>query len=141
LPRPGDQSQPTPESQAIQALSGFLDALLARYAEQLNQSTDKRLAFFALLFGAVSGLAMKRGLSPPQAHAVSLALFQKGLGMSPPDSARFAQFGIDATSSRSPWNYAAHAGIEEFFAWEQDPARYEPKTVQWALDRAPASAP
>jgi hypothetical protein len=54
------------------------------------------------------------------------------------DSARMAQHGIDATADDSAYSYAAHAGMDEFFAWQGDPAGFEVTGLRSVLDRAPA---
>jgi hypothetical protein len=129
---------PTPEQQATAALAAYLSRLLPVYLEELNESASKRLAFFAFLFGGISGLAIKEGLSPSQAHAVSMGVFCETLEISPLDSIRMAQFGIDAAANDSAWSDAAQQGMEEFFAWQADPAGFAPSRLRGVLDRAPA---
>ena len=62
------------------ALSPYLDRLLESYADELNESSRKRKAFFVFLFGGISGLAVERGLTPEQAQAVAVSLFYEELG-------------------------------------------------------------
>jgi hypothetical protein len=130
--------QPTPEQQAVAILDAYLDRLLQVDTDELNQSASKRLAFFAFLFGGISGLSIKEGLTPEQAHAVAISLFCQGLGLSPMDSIRMAGYGIDATAGDSPWSYAAHEGLDEFFAWQNDPDSFSVTRLRPVLDRAPA---
>lgn len=127
----------TPEKRALAVLSKYVNRLLDDYSEELDQSEDKRLAFFAFLFGGVSALAMREGLKPPQVHAVALVLFMKGFGFTPEESASFAQFGINATARDSPWAPAAHAGMDEFLAWKADPSGFKPTKLRGILDHAP----
>ena len=111
---------------------------LRDFADELNESADKRLAFFAFLMGGISGLSIREGLTPEQAHAVALALFCGSLGLAPMDGVRMAGHGIEATAGDSPWSYAAHAGLDEFFAWQADPESFSVTRLRPVLDRAPA---
>ena len=49
-----------------------------------------------------------------------------------------AQFGIDAAAGDSHWSYAAEEGLEEFLAWQADPAGFTSGRLRSVLDRAPA---
>jgi len=82
---------PTPERQAVATLSAYFERLVQDCVDELNESEDKRRAFFAFVFGGISGLAIQEGLSPPQAHAVAIGLFCETLEISPMDSIRMAQ--------------------------------------------------
>jgi hypothetical protein len=129
---------PTPEQQAVATLASYLDRLLPDDTDELNESASKRLAFFVFLFGGISGLSLKDGLTPEQAHAVAISLFCQNLGMTPMDSIRMAGYGIDATAGDSPWSYAAHEGLDEFFAWQANPDSFTVTRLRPVLDRAPA---
>ena len=130
--------QPTPEQQAVAILDAYLDRLLQDDTDELNQSASKRLAFFAFLFGGISGFSLKQGFTPEQAHAVAISLFCQSLGLSPMDSIRMAGYGIDATAGDSPWSYAAHEGLDEFFDWLSNPDSFSVTRLRPVLDRAPA---
>jgi hypothetical protein len=125
------------EQQAVQTLSPYLDRLLDAYADELNESTRKRKAFFVFLFGGISGLAVERGLTPEQAQAVALSLFYQELAIPPMDGLRIVEFGVEATAGETPWSYAAQAGVDEFFSWQADPELYRPVRLRDVLDRAP----
>jgi hypothetical protein len=129
---------PTPEQQAVATLSAYFERLLHDYADELNGSESKRRAFFAFVFGGISGLAIKQGLSPPQAHAVAVGLFCETLEISPMDSIRMAQLGIDAAAGESAWSDAAEQGMDEFFDWQADPGAFKSARLRGVLDRAPA---
>jgi hypothetical protein len=131
-------AQPTPEQRATTTLAAYVDRLLPEFVDELNESAGKRLAFFAFLFGGISGLAIKEGLTPPQAHAVAMGVFCETLEISPMDSIRMAQFGIDAAAGDSTWSDAAQQGMDEFFAWQTDPPGFAPTRLRGVLDRAPA---
>jgi hypothetical protein len=129
----------TTEQQAVATLDAYVDRLLAEYSAELNESANKRLAFFAFLFGGLSGLSVKEKLTPEQAHAVVLELLQSTLAISPMDSLRMAQFGSSAIAGGSPWSYAAHEGVDEFFAWQAAPEAFSARRLRLVLDRAPAA--
>ncbi len=128
----------TPEQQAVQTLSPYLDRLLISYADELNASSSKRKTFFVFLIGGVNGLAIATGLSPEQAQAVAVSLLLEELAIQPMDGLRLVQFAVEAAAGETAWSYAAHAGVDEFFAWQADPAAYDPARLRSVLDRAPA---
>jgi hypothetical protein len=130
--------QPAPELKAVALLADYLDVLLSDHADELNESADKRVAFFVFVFGGVIGLAVQQGFEPPQAHSLALELFRSALRLTPMEASRMAQFGIDAAAGDSPWSYAAEEGLEEFFAWRADPAGFRISRLRSVLDRAPA---
>jgi hypothetical protein len=130
--------QPSRELKAVALLTDYLDALLSDYADELNESADKRVAFFVFVFGGVIGLAVQEGFEPPQAHIMALELFRSALRLTPMEASHMAQFGIDAAAGDPPWSYAAEEGLEEFLAWHADPAGFRINRLRSVLDRAPA---
>jgi hypothetical protein len=128
---------PTPEQDAVQTLVPYLDRLLGVYADELNESSRKRKAFFVFLFGGISGLAVERSLTVEQAQAVAISLFYQELAIPPMDGLRVVEFGVEAAAGETPWSYAAHAGVDEFFSWRADPTRYDPGRVRNVLEQAP----
>jgi hypothetical protein len=129
--------QSTLEQNAVATLDAYLDRLLTDYADELNESASKRLAFFAFLFGGISGLSVTEGLTPEQAQSVAMELLQKTLAISPKDCTRMAQFGANAVAGRSPWSYAAHQGRDEFLAWRAAPEGFSASRLRLVLERAP----
>ncbi len=97
----------------------------------------KRKAFFVFLFGGISGLAVERGLTAEQAQAMAISLLLEELSITPMDGLRIVEFGVAATAEETPWSYAAHAGVEEFFAWRGDPTGYSASRLRLVLDSAP----
>ena len=89
------------------------------------------------MFGGITGYALKEGLSPPQAHGIAIGLFCTALRLSMIDSARMAQYGIDASAGDSDYSYAAHEGMDEFFDWLADAAAFNVTRLRSVLDRAP----
>ena len=91
-------NDPTPEQLAVETLSPYLDRLLVSYAEELNESSRKRKAFFVFLFGGINGLAVARGLTVEQAQAVAVSLLYQELGITPMDGLRVVEFGVAAVA-------------------------------------------
>jgi len=129
---------PTHEQQAFANLSAYAHVLLRDHVDELNESAEKRQAFFAFVFGGISGLAIREGLSPPQAHAVAIQLFCEVLELSPMDSVRMTQLGIEAAAGESAWADSAQEGMEEFFAWQADPTAFSPTRLRLVLDQVSA---
>jgi hypothetical protein len=127
----------TPEQDAVQTLVPYLEALLAAYGDELNESSRKRKAFFVFLFGGISGLAVERALTVEQAQAVAVSLFYQELAIPPMDGLRVVEFGVDAAARDTPWTYAAQAGADDFLSWKADPSAYAPDGLRAVLDRAP----
>ncbi len=131
----------TPEQTAVATLDDYLGRLLPPFADELNESAKKRLAFFAFLFGGISGLAIRSGLTPEQAHAVAIGLFCEKLGLAPMDAIIMAGQAIDAAAGDSPWSPAVQAGLDEFFAWQADPKHFTASRFRPVLDQVPADEP
>ena len=128
---------PTPEQFAVQTLSPYLNRLLDSYADELNESSRKRKAFFVFLFGGINGFAVARGLTVEQAQVVAVSLLYQDLSIPPMDGLRVVEFGVAAAAGETPWSYAAHAGVDEFFSWQANPSAYDPGRLRLVLDRAP----
>jgi hypothetical protein len=96
--------------------------------DDLNASDQKRLTLFAYLFGGVHGAAKQEGLSPAQAHAVALSLFQRVFEMSATESTRVAHWCMEQTATGAAMNAAVHAGLEAFLRWLTDP-NTKPETL------------
>jgi hypothetical protein len=127
----------TPEQLAVETLVPYLDRLLDSYADELNESSRKRKAFFVYLFGGINGLAVARGLTVEQAQAVAVSLLYQELGIKPMDGLRVVEFGVAAVAGQTPWSYAANAGVDEFFAWQANPSAYDRGRLRSVLDEAP----
>lgn len=71
-------------------------------------------------FGGVGALAIQHHLSPAQAHAVCLTLFNKLFGYDPADAANKAQAVITAAPDRTSHLYGIiHRGADSFVHWRQ----------------------
>jgi hypothetical protein len=127
----------TPEQLAVQTLSPYLNRLLDSYADELNESSRKRKAFFVFVFGGINGLAVARGLTVEQAQVVAVSLLYQDLAIPPMDGLRVVEFGVAAAAGETPWSYAANAGVDEFFAWQANPPAYDPGRLRSVLDQAP----
>jgi hypothetical protein len=127
------------EKRAIATLSAYLDQLLTdQCTDELNDSENKRRAFFAFVFGGIGALAIQEGLTPQEAQSVAIGVFCETLRLSPMDSARMAQFGIDAAAGDSIWSDASREGLEEFLEWHADPHAFSARHLRVVLDRVPA---
>ena len=73
----------------------------------------------AYVFGMLNAQGMSIGLTPPEIHAVLLALLNKKLGYSLEGSAQFAQQLINATKPQfhPTINHLIHRGIDGHAAW------------------------
>ena len=132
-------SEITSEKRAIATLSAYIDRLLTdECTDELNDSENKRRAFFAFVFGGIGALAIQEGLTPQEAQSVAIGVFCETLRLSPIDSARMAQIGIDAAAGDSIWSDASREGLEEFLVWQTDPHAFAAKQLRLVLDRVPA---
>ncbi len=77
-------------------------------------------------------------MTAEQAHAVAIGLYCELLRISPMDSARLAQIGIDAATGDSIWSEASREGLDEFLAWQADPAAFLSGRLRKVLDDVPA---
>jgi hypothetical protein len=127
------------EQRAVDALSAYVDLLLDdRSVDEMNASENKRRAFFAFVFGGIGGLAIKDDLTPQEAQAVAIRLYGETLRMAPGDCMRMVQLGIDAAAGDSIWSEASSEGLEEFFAWQDNPDTFSASRLRAVLDRVPA---
>lgn len=104
--------------------------LLAEYAqnirghfgeEHFNGDSQAKQILSVYCFGGVSALALDHKMSPPQAHAVCLALLVKHFEFSPEDSASKAQALITAAPDRTSHLYAIiHRGLDGFLHWQKN---------------------
>jgi hypothetical protein len=132
-------SEITSEKRAVATLSAYLDQLLTdECTDELNDSENKRRAFFAFVFGGIGALAIQEGLTPQEAQSVAIGVFCETLRLSPMDSARMAQLGIDAAAGDSIWSDASREGLEEFLEWLGDPQAFSATHLRSVLDRVPA---
>jgi hypothetical protein len=128
------------ERQAVQTITRFANALLAACGDEINRTEDRRRVFFTFIFGAINGFGLERKMSPPQIHAVALALFSRGFHMSVQESASLAQFCVNSTSRSSAWSSSIHEGMDEFFSWQQAPDAFCPSRILKVLRNAPRAS-
>ena len=87
-------SEITSERRAVATLSAYVDQLLTdECTDELNNSENKRRAFFAFVFGGIGGLAIQEGLTPQEAQSVAIGVFCETLRLSPMDSAGWPSLG------------------------------------------------
>jgi hypothetical protein len=131
-------SEITSESRAVATLSAYLDQLLTdELTDELNTSENKRRAFFAFVFGGIVALAIQEDLTPQEAQSVAIGVFNENLRLTPMESARMAQLGIEAAAGDSSWSDASRDGVDEFNAWKANPQAFSATHLRIALDRVP----
>jgi hypothetical protein len=131
-------SENTSEVRAVATISAYVDQLLTdEFVDELNDSENKRRAFFAFVIAGVVALAIQEGFTPQQAQSVAIGVFRDTLRLSTMESARMAQLGIDAVAGDSRWSDASRDGADEFLAWQADPQAFSPSHLRLALDRVP----
>jgi hypothetical protein len=68
-------------SESVATLEQYIGSIMSHYGEShFAGDTQAKQILSVYSFGGVSALAMQHQLSPPQAHAVCLALFTKLFG-------------------------------------------------------------
>ena len=131
------KSQDTPEKRMVNRIVDYANCLLNTHADQVNASEDRRIAFMVFLFGGLTALALREGMTAAQAHAVGITLFHKCFQMSTEESVGMARFCIKASGRGSPWSGAFHEGADEFLAWHANPDDFAPSRLGAVLDEAP----
>ena len=131
------KSRDTPEKRMVNRIVEYTKCLLSTHGDQVNASEDRRIAFIVFLFGGLTALAVREGMTAAQAHAVAITLFHKCFEMSPEESVGMAQFCIEASGKDFPWSRAFHEGGDEFLAWEANPDSFAPSRLGTVLDEAP----
>ena len=112
-------SERIPES--IATMQEYLRGIMSHYGEAHFQGdTQARQILAVYSFGGISALAMQHQMSPPQAHAVCLALFTKFFGFEAADAAAKAEAVITAAPDRTSHLYGIiHRGADGFVHWQQ----------------------
>jgi hypothetical protein len=123
--KPGPQpADPGTIKDTVDTLSSFCGDVMRHVGEAAFSGDGmERQTLSAYAFGGVHVLAQQRGLSPPEAHAVCLALLYKYFGFPLEDSAVKAQVLMEAAgeraSSGSVINRIIHRGIDGFLHWQE----------------------
>ena len=120
----GQKTQDAPPErirESIATMEQYLRGLITHYGDAHFQGdTQAKQILSVYCFGGISALAIQHQMSPPQAHAVCLALFTKFLGFEPADAANKAEAVITAAPDKTSHLYAIiHRGADGFMHWQQ----------------------
>ena len=128
----GQKPTPTPaDPGAIKAAFDEIGSFCGDVMHHVGEATFatdamERQVLSVYAFGGINVLCQQLGFSPPQAHALALALLHKTFGYSAEESATKAQALIEATGDRkSSLNAIIHRGIDGFLAWQADHATFD----------------
>ena len=123
----GNKPTPQPDapaervSESVATMERYLSDIRSHYGEarfQADAQATQILSVYA--FGGVTALAIQHQLSPPQAHAVCLAIFRSVFGFEPADAAAKAQAVISAAPDRTSFLYPIIVrGGKGFLHWQQ----------------------
>jgi hypothetical protein len=96
-------------------------SIMAHYGQaNFEGDTQAKQILSVYSFGGISALAVQHVMSPPQAHAVCLALFTKLFGFAPADAAAKAEAVITAAPARTSHLYGIiHRGADGFVHWQR----------------------
>ena len=76
--KPPPDAPPERVSESVATMEQYLRGIMSHYGESHFQGdTQAKQILSVYSFGGISALAIHHGMSPPQAHAVCLALFNK----------------------------------------------------------------
>ncbi|MBN9693429.1 MAG: hypothetical protein J0M24_24555 [Verrucomicrobia bacterium] len=108
-----------PES--IATMQEYLLGVMSHYGDaHFHGDTQAKQILAVYSFGGISALAMQHKMSPPQAHAVCLALFTRFFGFDAADAAAKAEAVITAAPDRTSHLYGIiHRGADGFVHWQQ----------------------
>lgn len=107
---------------SLATMEQYLRGIMSSYGDTHFQSdTSAKQILSVYAFGGISVLAIQKQLSPPQAHAICLALFNGFFGYGPADAAAKAQAVITAAPDKTSHLYAIiHRGADGFIHWQKN---------------------
>jgi hypothetical protein len=119
--KPPQDAPPERVRESVATMEQYLRGIMTHYGDEHFQGDSQAKQILAVYsFGGIGALAIHQGMSPPQAHAVCLALFTKFLGFEPSDAANKAEAVITAAPDRSSHLYAIiYRGADGFRHWQQ----------------------
>ncbi|MFO0956430.1 MAG: Imm48 family immunity protein [Isosphaeraceae bacterium] len=119
---PAKSVDPAEIKDGVDCLIAFCRDVRCHAGEEVFvQDGMEKQVLSAYAFGGVHVLSQHRGFSPPQAHAMMLAVLHNYFGYGEENSTVKAQALINATGDkRSSIRAIIHRGIEGFLAWRQD---------------------
>ena len=99
-------ARPERVSKSVATMEQYLHGIMSNYGDAHFQGdTQAKQILSVYSFGGVSALAIQRQMSPPQAHALCLALFTKFFGFEPADAASKAEAVITAAPDKTSHLY------------------------------------
>ena len=118
---PPQHAPPERVGESVATMERYLRDIISHFGDTHFQGdTQAKQILSVYSFGGISALAIHHGMSPPQAHAVCLALFTKFFGYDPADAASKAEAVITAAPDRTSHLYAIiHRGADGFRHWQQ----------------------
>lgn len=119
--KPPPEAPPERISESIATMQQYLQGIMSHYGDvHFEGDSQAKQILSVYSFGGISALAMQYQMSPPQAHAVCLALFTKFFGFDPADAAAKAEAVITAAPDRTSHLYRIiHRGADGFVHWQQ----------------------
>jgi len=108
-------------SESVATMEQYLRGIMSHYGgAHFQGDTQAKEILSVYSFGGITALALQHQMSPPQAHAVCLALFTSFFGFEPPDAANKAQAVITAAPDKTSHLYRIiHRGADGFLHWQQ----------------------
>ena len=99
----------------------YLRGIMSHYGDAHFQGdTQAKQILSVYSFGGITALALQHQMSPPQAHAVCVALFTSFFDFEPADAANKAQAVITAAPDKTSHLYRIiHRGADGFLHWQQ----------------------
>jgi hypothetical protein len=131
-------------NESVATMEKYLHGIVSNYGEaNLQGDKEAKQVLSVYAFGGICALAIQYKLSPPQAHAVCLAIFRTFFGFDSADAAAKAQAVISAAPDRTSHLYAIiHRGLDGFLHWQKnsdDGAAKDFKAIMEKLRKAAAS--
>lgn len=119
--KPPPEAPPERISESIATMQRYLQGIMSHYGDAHFQGdTQARQILAVYSFGGISALAVQHQMSPPQAHAVCLALFTNFFGFDASDAAAKAEAVITAAPDQTSHLYRIiHRGADGFVHWQQ----------------------
>src|SRR4051812_45803535 len=120
----GPKQEAPPESinASIETLQKFASSIMAHYGEQhFKGATQEKEVLSLYAFGGVGALAIQHKMSPPQAHAVALALLNSFFGYPPEEAGAKAEACLTAAPDRTSHLYPTiYRGADGFRHWQKN---------------------
>ena len=119
--KPPPDAPPERVNESVATMEQYLRGIMSHYGDAHFQGdTQAKQILLVYSFGGITTLALQHQMSPPQAHAVCLALFTSFLGFETSDAANKAQAVITAAPDKTSHLYPIiYRGADGFRHWQQ----------------------